>query len=483
MASHVFSIGTPTNANNSILTWEPPGGDRAIPSSLGSGFLRTLELRIFNPAIYVATSSSDSTSGFGDSGPELSSAWEGSSVAVTINAPGISYSIGGPNSSDATSKDTTEPYGWSVSSSERTRIVTFIRSFNLLTSQQQAAATLTLDDGIAPHADAHTDTPHADQHTDGAHQDTPHTDTAHVNQHTNTPHTNTIHSDEAHQDVAHSDTHSDTVHSDTAHLDGAHQDVAHSDTHSDTAHSDTAHSDTTHVNTHLDHNDAVHSDVAHSDTHSDTAHLDLIHLDTAHSDTAHSDTARVNTHLDTTHVDTHLDSHTDAATTTQGETIIAHWLLEFKGLDYTVWSGEGDLNYNEKVYKGAGRFIELSQLDYQVDQPNNRLTATLVAGSEEVQQIFVSDDKIYLVEIQWIISIDGGVNFSPTGREYLGRTNGPTYSNGQYTIEIEPTLSDQFRQQPVYWSDEEQQAKYPGDLGLNFASDLIDGVKKGKWPR
>ena len=152
MARHVVTLGAnPDILTNTDIRWQPPAADRAIPTTLGSGFLRQFFFRTVNAAIFLRISQTD----FGDgvqAGPDLTSAWEQSDVAITLDAPGLSYTIGGPNSSDSLIADSTEPYSWSLAASELTAIGEFIAAWNSLTDADKATTTLTLDDGadIAP---------------------------------------------------------------------------------------------------------------------------------------------------------------------------------------------------------------------------------------------------------------------------------------------------------------------------------------------
>jgi len=172
----------------------------------------------------------------------------------------------------------------------------------------------------------------------------------------------------------------------------------------------------------------------------------------------------------------------DRVTIGQGEEIIAHWLLDFIGENFRIWSGDSVLSYDGNEYQGSGQFISLSNSELYIDQQQQRLTATIVAGNNEIRSRFIRYERIHVVEIVWIISLDGGATFLPTGRRYRGRVNAPTYSDGLYTVELEPTLSDQHRQRPRTWSHETQQRIRTGDRGFEYASQLVDGTKKQQWP-
>lgn len=485
MPRQTINLGPAVDYNLQLL-WE--GSVEIVSGLRGSEarYLRRVQLvGTSSLRLYFSVGSSDTPS---DPGQDLTTAWETYEEAITFEVEGgASVTVPGPDHSSNEFRDSSEDYFWTTPSDSG--IATW---FATITSETTGDLLFTLFDGIrnVPHSDTHVDSPHVDV----AHIDDSHSDEAHEDQHVDGEHIDDPHEDIGHIDDVHVDTHVDDAHIDDPHIDTDHFDDPPRDSHVDTSHTDVihediAHDDTVHDDDHLDtphddisHDDSPYIDVAHVDTHDDQAHNDTApHTDIVHVDTDHQDRGYIDIHTDEFHSDSHRDSHIDTAQA--GERIIGHWLLEFVGTDYAVWSGSGNLVYEGKTYRGAAQFMDLSVLDYQVDQPNRRLSAILAAGNEEIQKIFISDSNIYLVEVIWLVSLDGGLTYQNTGRKYLGRTNGPTYANGQYSVEIEPTLSDQFRQEPRYWSDEEQQATYPGDLGLSYASELVDGLKKGRWPR
>ena len=79
-------------------------------------------------------------------GPELTSVWETSPVAITITSGGQSIVLKGPNHPDNSNQDPTEPYHWNPDN--QTEIQNWITAYRALTSAQQATTTLTLDDGV-----------------------------------------------------------------------------------------------------------------------------------------------------------------------------------------------------------------------------------------------------------------------------------------------------------------------------------------------
>lgn len=81
-------------------------------------------------------------------GPDLTSAWEASPVALTLRVHGVSdLVIPGPAHPSSANLDSTEPYGWRVSASSVAAHAAWRAAFLALPPEQQAA-TLVLDDGV-----------------------------------------------------------------------------------------------------------------------------------------------------------------------------------------------------------------------------------------------------------------------------------------------------------------------------------------------
>ena len=78
-------------------------------------------------------------------GNELSSTWEASATAITIQAGSFSATIIGPTHPDATTPDATEPYRWFIPDD----IASIIADHNALSQSDQEAITLTFNDGLS----------------------------------------------------------------------------------------------------------------------------------------------------------------------------------------------------------------------------------------------------------------------------------------------------------------------------------------------
>lgn len=146
------------------------------------------------------------------------------------------------------------------------------------------------------------------------------------------------------------------------------------------------------------------------------------------------------------------------------------WLLDFESQDTTQtgrywWSGQGDLIYDSKTYKGttsdAGVLMELSAVSFTEDLPNRRATFRLAVTPLSIRQALGVDLGAVKVKIQWLYSDNLGSTWTRIPRSFIGRLSNVTITDGVMTGEIETYLGDIDRKNVIYWSDEDQQAKYP----------------------
>ena len=155
MASQVFALGVPDGMTASIreLQWFSQSGnlgqiDDAFVAAAGEAYLTVFSFRGDNDRIELRTRSTPSGDSFGSvAGPELTEAWEGWAMAVTLAAGTLSITFVGPNHTDASRQDPSEPYSWNISS-QSSEIDTFFTAYNALSQSDKNATTLTLDDGV-----------------------------------------------------------------------------------------------------------------------------------------------------------------------------------------------------------------------------------------------------------------------------------------------------------------------------------------------
>ena len=125
------------------------GGGAAYFGNLQLYFDRTLAI-----GLRIAP---DESATFGTPLPNLTTAWEASDRALilsagghTVEIPGPTYTTTDPLTTNEESDTGDEPYDWLPSAAKVMEIQTWMTTFMGLSSDEQDAATLTFDDGVAP---------------------------------------------------------------------------------------------------------------------------------------------------------------------------------------------------------------------------------------------------------------------------------------------------------------------------------------------
>ena len=166
MARVTGTLPAPTSQSTTGVTWADASvnyGDVAALAETAPAILRDLRvlnqgsnLRRFFLRIGRNTTESDILAG-----PHLTDAWEGSAVAITLQAPTLGdLVIVGPTTAGLLSSDMTEPYDWRLSVAQGNAsyanggVSGWLSDFDGLTAAQQANVTYILDDGV-PVAEDH----------------------------------------------------------------------------------------------------------------------------------------------------------------------------------------------------------------------------------------------------------------------------------------------------------------------------------------
>ena len=167
MARVTISLPAPTSVVSANRVWwgqgstfNPPDlGDLSALSVEAVAVLSYLQIgdNTLPQLVLLYTSLGTAQTAF-TTGPELTPAWEGSAVALTVRAPTLpDLVIIGPSSSGLAFTDESEPYRWRLSAAQSAAaysnggssgIEGWTDDFDALTTAQQAGVTLILDDGV-----------------------------------------------------------------------------------------------------------------------------------------------------------------------------------------------------------------------------------------------------------------------------------------------------------------------------------------------
>ena len=154
MPAYDFEIGRPASFGSSIVRWGPDVLASPIPGILladPDAVLHLARLRISTTATdaQFRVSESETDSVGSATGQEMSAFWENHDASITFFVPGenINLILPGPNHPDNPSRDTEEPYSWSVPNATSDAISDFISAYAALSQAIQATLVVTLDDG------------------------------------------------------------------------------------------------------------------------------------------------------------------------------------------------------------------------------------------------------------------------------------------------------------------------------------------------
>ena len=176
------------------------------------------------------------------------------------------------------------------------------------------------------------------------------------------------------------------------------------------------------------------------------------------------------------------------------------WLVEFPG--YTppagaadaptrFWSGEGPLEFavdgTTRTWAGTlfgeRATVQATPMQAVREGAPARLKVRIDVGSEADtlrHMILAEDPGPRPVRVRFLRRAPGAASWTLTSRQYYGRLSNGDFVNGSWQYELETYSGDADRQDPKQWSNEHQQARHPGDRGLEFTADLAQG-REIRW--
>ena len=151
MAQVTLSLGEPTQINAGVwVQWDERDtglGDLSAFSA-DDNPRALIRLRVFRDGRvqFQTINEPDGSSGF-SSREDLTSEWEGHNPALTVQAAGIvNLALSGPDSTDSTTRDSSEPYAWTPAVAPPTSVESW---FDAYEAAGRPAVTLVVDDGVA----------------------------------------------------------------------------------------------------------------------------------------------------------------------------------------------------------------------------------------------------------------------------------------------------------------------------------------------
>lgn len=146
-----------------------------------------------------------------------------------------------------------------------------------------------------------------------------------------------------------------------------------------------------------------------------------------------------------------------------------------------LWTGKQDLVYQGQTYLGAGNVLSVGEIELGLQQPDRRLSITLSGIPSGRRSQFLQDLGPLPVIVKWIRSSDLGQNWTEVS-SFTGRLSNPIMQDGSIQVEIETERGDIDHGSVVRWSHEDQQRRYPGDLGMEHLRALSQQGIDTTWP-
>ncbi len=178
-----------------------------------------------------------------------------------------------------------------------------------------------------------------------------------------------------------------------------------------------------------------------------------------------------------------LDSATATAAQAAAHSPVGLVKLEFPGGDVCLWTGLGTLAYNGDTYTGAGDLGFIGPIDEDTDLTRNTLEVGLRGIPNDVVSIAFNQQyqgqpaTVYL----GYLDPDTGQLVGPPAA-FSGKMDFPTITLGK-ECQVRLAIEDEFavldRPRSRRYNGGDQQARYPGDRGLEFVEQATE--KQINW--
>lgn len=150
-----------------------------------------------------------------------------------------------------------------------------------------------------------------------------------------------------------------------------------------------------------------------------------------------------------------------------------------------LWTGLGNLAWENRMFSGAGDLIGISAIEEtaEVRAASTTISLSGVPGAV-VDAALDVDYQGYPVTIWLALLNEAGAILGEPLQVLAGRMDTLSYSEGEtatLSLTVENQLVDLGRPRVRRYTDADQQAEYPGDLGLQFVTSLIE--KEITWGR
>ena len=146
-----------------------------------------------------------------------------------------------------------------------------------------------------------------------------------------------------------------------------------------------------------------------------------------------------------------------------------------------LWTGESELTIAGHTWTPTNIVDSVSIAAGQLANTETRLTLGLFATTDALRSMFLQDPGPAQITVRQVVSLNDGLSWTLVPRAFTGRLSVSTLQGDRYMVDLVDRLGDPLRPAALYWSDEDQQRRHPGDRGLKYMKRIDAGIDV-QWP-
>lgn len=164
----------------------------------------------------------------------------------------------------------------------------------------------------------------------------------------------------------------------------------------------------------------------------------------------------------------------------QGHFLAALYELELDAETLRMWSGIGSFDYGGNTYAGVGDFLRVSRVDETTELRAAGVTVEMSGIPADLVSTALAEPLVDRFARVYLVHLDGqGAMIGEPVALFVGRADMPGLNDdggtsAAFSLRIESRLIDMSRPRASRLTDEEQQRRFPGDLGLEHVAALQD---------
>jgi len=149
---------------------------------------------------------------------------------------------------------------------------------------------------------------------------------------------------------------------------------------------------------------------------------------------------------------------------------------EFDSGDLNLWTGIGEITWNGDTYSGSGNILEVSTVTETQDLKAEGVQFNLTGVSSSILNFALTEDYQNRDVSIWFAMIANGAIKAEPFLLFRGKMDVMTIDEqgdlSTIILNAESNLVDLERPNERRYTDEDQQERYPGDIGLEFVASL-----------